>query len=1100
MENWQEPHSELKGEVSQLAAKMDRVLEMLAAQNQPSAPTVNAETATTEPASMVWPVYGLPPGYTPPGYVPLGDGATSVPPPINNSGIPAGATPTQPQPTIVQQVQEDPHDVYHSSDAQNSGSKFDGTLPQLEEAKLKFKAIEDRLKTMEGGSDSLNFSDMCLVPDLVIPAKFKVPEFEKYKGLSCPRNHLVMYSRKMASYANNDKLMIHCFQDSLAGESLSWYMQLEGNHIRSWRDLANAFIKQYQYNLDMAPSRTQLQNMTQKEGESFKVYAQRWRELASQVRPPLLEMELVDMFTNTLQGVYFERMIGSVSSGFSDLVRIGERIESGVRTGKIQASTSSPNNAKKPVNNFVRKKEGNTNAVAHRQSVMPVQYVPYAAPAQQQQQQYQMSQYAPPPQGYPYQPQPQQASPPQQQARKVFDPIPVSYKELLPYLVHSKMVTLKTLKQMTPPFPAWYKQGATCEYHSGVEGHTIETCKAFKYEVQRLIDQKLLSFKEAGPNVKGNPLPNHSGGGVNMIEGAEGLIKDVSDIRTPLSVVREVLLSFDQFSSMHADCIECEENPNNCAKMKECLQEMMDQGLVQIGYSQRKGMVAMMEPHEHEKVMKPIEIIYQRAEAKLQPLVIQTPAPFPFTNTKTTPWIYNTSASIQGKPVTLPEPVVVSIDGTGGMTRSGRVFAQKPVQDSARGPVTTVNENVLSKTLEGGAPKETTPQSDSDEFLKIIKRSDYRVVDQLGQTPSKISMLSLLMSSEAHRNALLKLLQKAHVDQDITVAQFDVVCNNITESRCLGFLDAELPAEGHAHNKALHISMKCQDNTIARVLVDTGSSLNVMPKSTLLKLSLVGPVLKPSSMIVKAFDGSQREVIGEIELPMVIGPHLFNISFQVMDINPSYSCLLGRPWIHAAGAVTSTLHQKLKFIVDDKLVIVSGEEDALVSHLSSFRYVETEEGVLETQFQALEIATVTVVDQEEEDVLAAQFRTMKIATVSQADQKSRASITYWRGLKKAMEEGTLKGWGQLVYPHEKKDLLGVGYQPSKGKQKIFDFNTPLEEVFVSAGLRSAEQINMLENEGKASQGTNNWVNQCPASTVLSNWKAVEIPKVFIISK
>jgi hypothetical protein len=389
------------------------------------------------------------------------------------------------------------------------------------------------------------------------------------------------------------------------------------------------------------------------------------------------------MFTNTLQGVYFERMIGSVSSGFSDLVRIGERIESGVRTGKIQAGTSSSNITKKPVNNFVRKKEGNTNAVAHHQSVMPIQYVPYTA-QQQQQQQYQMPQYAPPPQGYPYQPQSQQAPPPQQQARKVFDSIPVSYKELLPYLIHSKMVTLKTLKQLNPPFPVWYKQGITCEYHSGAEGHSIENCRAFKHEVQKLIDQKLLSFKEAGPNVKGNPLPNHSGGGVNMIEGAGGLIKDVADIRTPLSLIKEVLLSFDQFSSMHANCVECEENPNHCAKMKSCLQELMDQGLVQVGYSRRNDMVAMMEPHGHEKFIKPIEIIYQRPEAKLQPLVIQTPAPFPFTDIKTTPWIYSTSASIQGKPVTLPEPVVVSIDGTGGMTRSGRVFAQKPVQDSAK--------------------------------------------------------------------------------------------------------------------------------------------------------------------------------------------------------------------------------------------------------------------------------------------------------------------------------------------------------------------------------------------------------------------------------
>jgi hypothetical protein len=98
--------------------------------------------------------------------------------------------------------------------------------------------------------------------------------------------------------------------------------------------------------------------MTQKEGESFKVYAQRWRELAAQVRPPLLETELVDMFTNTLQGVYFERMIGSVSSGFSDLVRIGERIESGVKTGKIQASAGAQNNLKRPANNFAKKRKG----------------------------------------------------------------------------------------------------------------------------------------------------------------------------------------------------------------------------------------------------------------------------------------------------------------------------------------------------------------------------------------------------------------------------------------------------------------------------------------------------------------------------------------------------------------------------------------------------------------------------------------------------------------------------------------------------------------------------------------------------------------------
>ncbi|XP_017613783.1 uncharacterized protein LOC108458902 [Gossypium arboreum] len=52
---------------------------------------------------------------------------------------------------------------------------------------------------------------------------------------------------------------------------------------------------------------------------------------------------------------------------------------------------------------------------------------------------------------------------------------------------------------------------------------------------------------------------------------------------------------------------------------------------------------------------------------------------------------------------------------------------------------------------------------------------------------------------------------------------------------------------------------------------------------------------------------------------------------SVMDITPSYNCLLGRPWIYSAGAVPSSLHQKVKFIMDSLLVTVMGEEDIVAS-------------------------------------------------------------------------------------------------------------------------------------------------------------------------
>ena len=65
--------------------------------------------------------------------------------------------------------------------------------------KEKLDHIKERLRAIEEGGDYA-FADMeelCLVPDVVIPLKFKVSDFNKYKGITFPKNHLKMYSRKM---------------------------------------------------------------------------------------------------------------------------------------------------------------------------------------------------------------------------------------------------------------------------------------------------------------------------------------------------------------------------------------------------------------------------------------------------------------------------------------------------------------------------------------------------------------------------------------------------------------------------------------------------------------------------------------------------------------------------------------------------------------------------------------------------------------------------------------------------------------------------------------------------------------------------------------
>ncbi|XP_040956156.1 uncharacterized protein [Gossypium hirsutum] len=117
--------------------------------------------------------------------------------------------------------------------------------------------LEEKFKAMENTDyhQGIDAKDLSLVPDLVLPPKFKMPEFKKYNGTSCPEAHITMFCRRMTAYINNDQLLIHCFQDSLVGSAARWYNQLSRANIHSWKDLAQAFIKQYRHVMDIAPDR-----------------------------------------------------------------------------------------------------------------------------------------------------------------------------------------------------------------------------------------------------------------------------------------------------------------------------------------------------------------------------------------------------------------------------------------------------------------------------------------------------------------------------------------------------------------------------------------------------------------------------------------------------------------------------------------------------------------------------------------------------------------------------------------------------------------------------------------------------------------------------
>lgn len=84
-------------------------------------------------------------------------------------------------------------------------------------------------------------------------------------------------------------------------------------------------------------------------------------------------------------------------------------------------------------------------------------------------------------------------------------------------------------------------------------------------------------------------------------------------------------------------------------------------------------------------------------------------------------------------------------------------------------------------TEEGIDPKRKKKVYDVEveEFVKMLKRSEYSVVEQLKKAPAQISILSLLSSSEAHRNALLKVLNESHVPNTTNPQELEQIVGQV---------------------------------------------------------------------------------------------------------------------------------------------------------------------------------------------------------------------------------------------------------------------------------------------------------------------------------
>ncbi|KAJ9557127.1 hypothetical protein OSB04_011741 [Centaurea solstitialis] len=117
----------------------------------------------------------------------------------------------------------------------------------------------------------------------------------------------------------------------------------------------------------------------------------------------------------------------------------------------------------------------------------------------------------------------------------------------------------------------------------------------------------------------------------------------------------------------------------------------------------------------------------------------------------------------------------------------------------------------------------------------------------------------------------------------------------------------------HKHHDALVIQLTIGNCSTKRILIDGGSSANVIFADTLKVMGIERSEIVRRSTTLIGFNGDPMNTLGEIILPVFAKGINKQTKFNVVDCQSAYNIILGRPWIHEMKAIPSTYHQKIKF-------------------------------------------------------------------------------------------------------------------------------------------------------------------------------------------
>ena len=178
--------------------------------------------------------------------------------------------------------------------------------------------------------------------------------------------------------------------------------------------------------------------------------------------------------------------------------------------------------------------------------------------------------------------------------------------------------------------------------------------------------------------------------------------------------------------------------------------------------------------------------------------------------------------------------------------------------------------------------------------------------------------------SSSARKAHLRSIRSGETLEVQTVSKLPRLNNTIT------FSDFDMEGYQHPHDDPLVIKAIVANKTIHRVLVDNGSSVDIILASAFNKMGIEKEKLEPVNACLRGFSRERVLPLGSVQLVLTLGEPqcqaTTTVRFLIVDAPSAYNMLLGRPSFNAIGVAPSAYHMVIKFPTENGVGMVRGNQ------------------------------------------------------------------------------------------------------------------------------------------------------------------------------